>query len=170
MRALPTRGASEFVRAAHAASSPDAEAHTPRHAPRGGSCCPRSRPTGVPAPARAARVVAFSEACRLLPDVARAHAPPVSPSAQSAARVAMDAQGMTRREALEAQRPDDARQIQPRRFEIVLRCGPSPSRHPPRQMEFPPRLRTPPRPPPPLRLSPLTSSPVPRSPPSSGNP
>ena len=35
----------------------------------------------------------------------------------------MDAQGMTRREALEAQRPDDARQIQPRRFSIVLRCA-----------------------------------------------
>jgi hypothetical protein len=38
----------------------------------------------------------------------------------------MDA--MTRREALEATRGDDARHIQPRRFEIVLRCAPSPRR------------------------------------------
>jgi hypothetical protein len=41
-------------------------------------------------------------------------------------RAAMDA--MTRREALEATRGDDARHIQPRRFEIVLRCAPSPRR------------------------------------------
>ena len=34
----------------------------------------------------------------------------------------MDIENMTRREVLDAKLGDEARQIQPRRFEIVLRC------------------------------------------------